>query len=173
MMTSHEQASPTVMTTHGHTTHYHKRITLFYRSSHPLIECSNSHFLALILPLFAYTTMWYNLYLNIFLFFVKLFLNFFNLGYLCQIGSNGFYNRSSGLLPLISYAYIIREHDAPPACLHFTAPTEARLPFANSSVDKPAEMACIEFPRRATPTYLPRAVPYIPAGSDPLRLLLL
>jgi hypothetical protein len=75
-----------------------------------------------------------------------------------------------GALSCPSNAYIVLEHNAPSALLNFSPPVGARLPFANGSIDKPAEMSRIEFPGGTAPASLRRACLNIPARLDLIRL---
>jgi hypothetical protein len=54
--------------------------------------------------------------------------------------------------------------------LHLLTPVLLRLPAADRPVDKPAEMACLEFPRRASFAGLGRTIPNVPAGPNPLHV---
>ena len=80
--------------------------------------------------------------------------------------------QSSGDLSRSRNVHIIPEHLASSAYAYFTAPADSRPPLAEGPVDKPAEMACIEFPGRTDLASFHRTVLNVPAGLDSLSLLM-
>jgi hypothetical protein len=58
-----------------------------------------------------------------------------------------------------------------PAHLHLVIPAVLRLSVADRPVDKPAEMACLEFPGRTGLASLRGTAPDLPAGADLFRPL--
>ena len=57
------------------------------------------------------------------------------------------------------------KYRALPAEFHFFAPALLRLSAADGSIDEPAEMSCLEFPRRTVLTGLRSAASNLPARA--------